>query len=44
MNVVDSLGWLEYYADGPNAEFFADAIEDTEHLIVPVITIYEVFK
>ena len=44
MNVVDSSGWLEYFADGPNAGFFADAIEDTERLIVPVITIYEVFK
>lgn len=44
MNVVDSSGWLEYFADGPNAEFFAAAIEDTEHLIVPVISLYEVFK
>ena len=44
MNVVDSSGWLEYFADGPNAGFFADAIEETESLIVPVITIYEVFK
>ena len=44
MNVVDSSGWLEYFADGANAEFFAGAIEDTEKLIVPVITIYEVFK
>jgi len=44
MNVVDSSGWLEYFADGPNAEFFAGAIEDVEHLIVPVISVYEVFK
>lgn len=44
MNVVDSSGWLEYLADGPNAPFFAAAIRDTEHLIVPVICLYEVFK
>ncbi|OQX62349.1 MAG: VapC toxin family PIN domain ribonuclease [Anaerolinea sp. 4484_236] len=44
MNVVDSSGWLEYFADGENASFFAPAIEDTENLIVPVICIYEVFK
>lgn len=44
MNVVDSSGWLEYFADGVNAEFFASAIEDTEQLVVPTITIYEVFK
>jgi predicted nucleic acid-binding protein len=44
MNLVDSCGWLEYYADGPNADFYAPAIEDTENLIVPVICIYEVFR
>lgn len=44
MNVVDSSGWLEYFADDENAGFFAPAIEDTKRLIVPVICIYEVFK
>jgi len=44
MNVVDSSGWLEYFADETNADFFAGAIESTEHLIVPAITLYEVFK
>ena len=43
-NVVDSSGWLEYFADGPNAEFFQEAIEETNSLIVPSISIYEVFK
>ncbi len=44
MNVVDSSGWLEYFADETNADFFAGAIESTEHLIVPAVTLYEVFK
>ncbi len=44
MNVVDSSGWLEYFADGPNAQFFATAVEDPAQLIVPTISIYEVFK
>ena len=44
MNVVDSSGWLEYFADGPNADFFAPAIENTENLVVPSLTIYEVYK
>jgi predicted nucleic acid-binding protein len=44
MNVVDTSGWLEYFADGENAAFFAPAIEDTAQLVVPVICIYEVFK
>ena len=44
MNLVDSCGWLEYLADGPNAAFFASAIENTENLIVPTICILEVCK
>jgi toxin FitB len=44
MNLVDSSGWLEYFADGENASFFAPHIENTSELIVSVINIYEVFK
>ena len=44
MNVVDSSGWLEYFADDTNADFFAPAIENVGELIVPSISIYEVFK
>jgi len=44
MNLVDSSGWLEYFADGRNAKFFAPALEDAENLIVSTINIYEVFK
>jgi len=41
---VDSSGWLDYFASGPNADFFSDPIEDTEELLVPTISLYEVFK
>ncbi len=44
MNVVDSSAWLEYLADGPNAEHFSDALIDIDNLIVPTICMYEVFK
>lgn len=44
MNVVDSSAWLEYFADGPNARHFAGAIEKPEDLLVPSITLLEVFK
>ena len=44
MNVVDSSGWLEYFAGSENAALFAPAIEDPEQLLVPTITLYEVFK
>ncbi len=44
MNVVDSSGWLEYFSEGSNAGFFAPAIEKTVDLIVPSVSLYEVFK
>ncbi len=44
MNVVDSCGWLEYFSDGPNANIFAEPIQDLNRLIVPTLCLYEVFK
>jgi toxin FitB len=44
MNVVDSSGWLEYFADGPNAAAFAKPIHTTNALIVPSLALFEVFK
>jgi predicted nucleic acid-binding protein len=44
VNLVDSSAWLEYFADGPNAAFFAPAIEDRSRLVVPSIVVLEVFK
>ena len=44
MNIVDSSGWLEYFADGPNAKRYEGPLSELSSLVVPVITIYEVFK
>ena len=44
MNLVDSCGWLEFLADGPNAGFFARPLADTKKLLVPTICLLEVFK
>ena len=44
MNVVDSSAWLEYFADGPRAKNFAGPIEKPRTLLVPSITLFEVFK
>jgi predicted nucleic acid-binding protein len=44
MNVVDSSGWVEYFTNGKNAEFFMRPIQDVENLLVSSICIYEVFK
>lgn len=44
MNAVDSSAWLEYFANGPNAGFFAPAIEGVDKLLVPTLVLLEVFK
>lgn len=44
MNIVDSSGWLEYFSGGPHSDQFSAPLQDSASLIVPVITIYEVFK
>ena len=44
MNIVDSSGWLAYFEDEPNAKHFLNPLKDTASLVVPTITVYEVFK
>jgi predicted nucleic acid-binding protein len=44
MNIVDSSGWLAYFADEPNAKYFLPPLSDSALLVVPTVTIYEVFK
>jgi predicted nucleic acid-binding protein len=43
-NVVDSSAWLAYFTNEPNAAVFAPAIEATAGLVVPTISITEVFR
>jgi hypothetical protein len=44
VNVVDSSGWLEFFAGGPHARRFEPVLEDLESLIVPAVSVHEVFK
>ncbi|MCA9899393.1 MAG: type II toxin-antitoxin system VapC family toxin [Anaerolineales bacterium] len=44
MNVVDSSGWLAYFANDTNAAKFAPIIQATDSLLIPTICMYEVFK
>lgn len=44
MNVVDSSAWLSYFAGDTNSSKFAKAIENIDELLVPSITITEIFK
>ncbi|CAN5331933.1 hypothetical protein BH11PSE10_BH11PSE10_21670 [soil metagenome] len=42
--VLDSSCWLEFFSNSSHAETYAAVIADTAALIVPVLTIYEVYK
>jgi predicted nucleic acid-binding protein len=44
VNVVDSSGWMAFFAGSRNADFFAPAIEDTPRLLVPALALFEVFR
>jgi len=44
MNVIDSSGWLEYFGEGKNANFFATPIQNTEKVITPTLILFEVFR
>lgn len=44
--LIDSYGWIEYFADGPLAESYASYVEkaNTENTVTPVIVVYEVYR
>lgn len=44
MNIVDSCGWLASFADEPNAGYFLSPLSDSASLVVPTVTMCEVFK
>lgn len=44
MNLLDSSGWIEYFADGPNADQFAPVVAAPDALLVPTIVLHEVYR
>ena len=44
MIVIDSSGWIEFFADGPHAEAFAARLRNVSAVLTPTIAIYEVYK
>jgi predicted nucleic acid-binding protein len=42
--VVDSSGWIEFFADGPHAEEFAARLRQPANVLTPTVAIYEVYK
>jgi predicted nucleic acid-binding protein len=44
LHLVDSSGWVEFFGDGPKAAAFGEYLTDEEHLLLPSIVVYEVYK
>jgi predicted nucleic acid-binding protein len=42
--VLDSSGWLEFFADGPYAEEFASRLRQPANIVTPTVAMYEVYK
>jgi toxin FitB len=42
--VVDSCGWIEFLARGPNAALFGEQLQATSNVLVPTVVIYEVTR
>ena len=46
MKVIDSYGWIEYFANGPLAKKYARYIEsvNANDAVTPTVVVYEVYK
>jgi predicted nucleic acid-binding protein len=44
MIVVDSCGWIEYFVDGPLADRYGRFLKKNADLVVPTVTLFEVYK
>ncbi len=44
MIVIDSSGWIEFFADGPHADEFASRLRNVTAVLTPTVAIYEVYK
>ncbi|MBI3584034.1 MAG: type II toxin-antitoxin system VapC family toxin [Nitrospinae bacterium] len=44
MLLIDSSGWIEFFADGPLAIQYSKYLKDLSKIVTPSIVIYEVYK
>ena len=44
MIIVDSCGWLEWFADGKLADRYERYLVDQDNILMPAIILYEVYK
>ena len=44
MILLDSSGWLEFFADGPLASEFESRLKHPAQILTPAVALYEVYK
>ncbi len=44
MNLVDSVGWIEFFTEGPLSKDYFSYLRDTPNLLTPTIVLYEVYR
>jgi predicted nucleic acid-binding protein len=44
MLLIDSSGWIEFFAEGPLAKEYARHLKDSSKIVTPTIVLYEVYK
>ncbi|MEM6273676.1 MAG: type II toxin-antitoxin system VapC family toxin [Myxococcota bacterium] len=42
--MVDSSGWIEFFADGPLAEHYESYVSASAEVITPTLVLFEVYK
>lgn len=44
MTLVDSVGWIEFFTNGPLASEYARYLQKPSEVVVPTVVLYEVYK
>lgn len=44
MNLVDSVGWIEFFSGGPAADRYFEYLINPNDVVTPSIVVYEVYK
>lgn len=44
MILVDSSGWIEFFADGPRADRYAPYLKRPDEVVTPTVVLYEVYR
>jgi hypothetical protein len=43
VTLVDSSGWIEFFADGPRGDRYAPYLKRPDEVLIPTVVLYEVY-